>query len=118
MEEGRIELFRVFNPALDLSRWNLIVASARCDFLQQVSYAERLVVYTWIGRIGNTSFTSEHAIRNERGEWVARGQGVLVMFDYEQGRPVPIDPRVRSLLEEHLTPPEGVPDLRELALRS
>jgi acyl-CoA thioester hydrolase len=57
MEEARMDIFRLFNPTLELSKWNLIVASTRCDFLQQVTYAETLKIFTWISRIGLWSIT-------------------------------------------------------------
>jgi acyl-CoA thioester hydrolase len=112
MEDARMDVFRIFNPTLDLTKWNLIVASTRCDFLQQVSYAEKLWVDTWIGKIGNSSFVVEHAIRNEAGAWVARGQATLIAFDYESQRPMPLSPEVRNQLIEHGIGPSDAPELR------
>ncbi|WP_029423251.1 acyl-CoA thioesterase [Alicyclobacillus macrosporangiidus] len=112
MEDARVDIFRIFNPSLDLARWNLIVASARCDFLRQVKFAETLTVYTWIGRIGRTSFTVEHALQNADGAWVARGQAAMLAFDYEAGQPKPLWPEVRAELERHQEGPPGAPELR------
>ncbi|MBX6353331.1 MAG: acyl-CoA thioesterase [Thermoflavifilum sp.] len=113
MEEGRRDIFEIFNRGVDIRRWNLILASARCDYLAQVRYGEVLTVYTWIGRMGRTSFSTEHAIRREDGSWAARGRGIVLRFDYEENRPVPLDDALRARLEAHRTPPVGAPELRD-----
>lgn len=114
MEEGRTEIFRLFNPALELRTWNLIVASAGCNFLRQVRLTDTLTVYTWIGKVGNSSFVVEQAIQNDAGEWVARGRAALIHFDYRNQQPVPIPAEIRGQLEEHAKQPEGVPEFRAL----
>lgn len=112
MEEARSEVFRLFNPTLALAEWNLIVASARCNYLGQVGYAENLSVQTWISHIGNTSFTVDHAIWNESRACVARGQAVMIAFDYKEQKPQTIWPQARVALEAHTKPAEGAPELR------
>ena len=92
MEEARRDVFRLFNPTLALDEWNLIAASARCNYLGQVGYREMLTVETWISHIGNSSFTVEHAIWNESRVCVARGQAVLIAFDYAAQKPRAIWP--------------------------
>lgn len=112
MEEARADVFRLFNPNLDLHAWNLIVASARCEFLKQVQYAETLRVLTWVSRIGSASFTVEHAILNEAGDYAARGQGVMIAFDYAANKSQVIEQEIRVKLEEHMSGPIGAPGLR------
>lgn len=112
MEDARIDVFRVFNPALALCDWNLIVASTRCDFLAQVTYAEEINVMTWISRLGTSSFTVDHALQNHAGTWVARGQAVLIAYDYASGKPQPMSPEVRAALAAHAQGPTGAPTLR------
>jgi acyl-CoA thioester hydrolase len=111
-EEARTEIFRIFNSSLDTKRWNLIVASTSCDFLSQVKYAEKLTVYTWIGRLGNSSFEVHHAIKNEKGVWVARGKATLLRFDFDQQKAVPLSESIREELLKHSKSPEDVPPLR------
>lgn len=99
MEEARTDLFQLFNPSLDLNKWNLIVASAQCQFRKQAAYAEKLEVVTFLSKIGNSSFTVDHLIRNASGETVAEGQVVLVYFDYEQQRSAAIPEAIREQLK-------------------
>jgi acyl-CoA thioester hydrolase len=111
-EEARSELFRIFNPELDIQSWNLIVASTRCDFLREVIYAQKISVYTWISRVGTSSFEVEHAIQDEQGLCVARGKATLLAYDFEQKKPTAVSEEIRSALLEHCDCPVGVPVLR------
>ncbi|KEO82170.1 acyl-CoA thioesterase [Tumebacillus flagellatus] len=112
-EEARKELFRLFNPSLDVHSWNMIIASTRCDYLREAVYAENLTVLTWIGRLGSSSVDVEQAIQNERGEWVARGKAVLLGYDFGTKKAVKMSDEIRAKLLEHNEAPEGVPALRE-----
>ena len=111
-EEARTEIFRLFNPDLRVREWNLIVASTRCDFLHEVVYSQRITVYTWIGRLGTSSFEVEHAIRDEEGNWVARGKATLLGYDFAEKKAVPLTEEIRAKLLQHSDAPEGVPALR------
>lgn len=111
-EEGRKDLFRIFNPSLDVQKWNLILASTRCDFLKQVMYAETLTVYTWISRLGSSSFEVEQAMRDEAGNWVARGRATMLGFDFGTQKAAPMTEEIRAELMKHGEAPEGAPELR------
>ncbi|MCY0894566.1 MAG: thioesterase family protein [Acidibacillus sp.] len=112
MEEARVDLFSLFIPTLDLNEWNLIVASTRCDYLRQVTFAETITVYTWLSRIGSSSMIIEHALQNADGLWVARGQAVMISYDYKDQQATPITADVREILSKHMSAPDGVPDIR------
>lgn len=112
LEEARTDVFRIFNPDMVMRDWNLIVASTRCDFLQEVLYLQKITVYTWIGRLGTSSFDVEHAIRDAEGNWVARGKATLLGFDFETKQGVPLTDEIRAKLLQHSDAPEGVPGLR------
>lgn len=112
MEEARREVFLLFNPSLDIKSWNLIVGSARCDYIRQARYQDTLKFASWIGHVGNSSFTVEHAVQNEAGLWIARGQAVLIHFAYAGGGVSPLPPDIRRALLSHGEGPEGAPALR------
>ncbi|MDP9727517.1 acyl-CoA thioesterase [Alicyclobacillus tolerans] len=113
MEEARREVFAWFNPSLSLDSWNLIVASARCDFLAQMTYGETIHVYTWVGKLGNSSFVLEHALQSANQIWVARGQATLLHYDYSKKAAMRIPEDVRRHLQEHLDAPIDAPSLHE-----
>lgn len=111
-EEARTELFQLFNPDLNIRQWNLIVAGTRCDYISEALYAQNLTITTWIGKIGTTSFDVEHAIQNEKGEWVARGKGTLLGYDFDSKKAVPLTEEIKDKLNAHTEAPENVPELR------
>lgn len=74
----------------------VLLASTSCDFLRPVEWPAKLVVYTGCNRVGNTSFTLEYVIIDERGEAVARGSSVQVMFDYERSIKVSVPEEIRK----------------------
>jgi acyl-CoA thioester hydrolase len=111
-EEARSELFRLFTPDLNVHKWKLILASTRCDFLQEVHYAQKITVYTWVTRLGTSSFDVEHAIHDEQGNWLARGKATMLGYDFEHKQASPLRNETRAALLEHSTAPEGVPPLR------
>ncbi|WP_147804678.1 acyl-CoA thioesterase [Alkalicoccus halolimnae] len=111
-EEARKDIFKLFNPALDIDAWNLIVASTQCDFVNEMNYAQKVSVYTWISRVGTSSFTVEHAIQDDEGRWTARGKAVLAGYDFAERKTVPISEPAASELALHQEGPENVPELR------
>jgi acyl-CoA thioester hydrolase len=111
-EEARSELFRIFNPDLNIRNWNLIVASNRCDFLREAVYAQKLTVYTWISKVGGSSFDVEQALADEQGNWVARGKATLLGFDFAQHKATGLTAEQRAQLAQHSEGPAAVPALR------
>src|SRR5690348_3953863 len=83
-ETGRLGLFKIFNPTLDISKWNLIVASVKCDYIHEINYGQTITVYSWISRLGRSSFDIEHAILDENGRWSARGKVVMVHYNFKE----------------------------------
>ncbi|MBY5993418.1 acyl-CoA thioesterase [Ferrimonas balearica] len=102
-EEGRTPIFELFVPQLDLSRWNLILASIQVDFLAQTYYGKPITVETRIARLGSSSFDVEQQVVQD-GQVTARGKAVMVHFDYQSNRSAPIPESIRQQLEAHLAP--------------
>lgn len=112
LEEARKELFEIFNPNLSMKSWNLIVASTQCDFLQEIVYAQKVTVYTWVSRIGKSSFDVEHAIQDNNKNWIARGKVVLVSFSFNERKSVPLKKEIEAQLSKHQDSPVNVPPLK------
>ena len=76
---------------------SLILAHLAIDFRRQVLFGERIVVDSWIERIGTSSVTILHAIR--AGDAVAAEvRSVVVSFDYEAQRARPWTDAMREAL--------------------
>ncbi|WP_413376075.1 acyl-CoA thioesterase [Alkalihalobacillus sp. 1P02AB] len=110
-EEGRTGLFQIFNPTLEISSWNLILASTKCDYLHEVVYGQQLTVYTWVSRLGNSSFDVEHAIQDEDKNWVARGKAILACYNFDNKKATPLTNEIREKLLNYQTAPSGAPEL-------
>jgi len=78
-----------------------ILASVTCDFRQQVRYPDTVLIGASVERIGNSSLTVRHRVTSRStGQVVAEGQSVMVLFDYEAQRSVPISTKLRSAIGE------------------
>ncbi|PXX90423.1 thioesterase [Marinobacter vulgaris] len=100
-EQARKPLFRIFHPTLEAETWPLIIARLEIDLMAQSYWHQPVEIRTGIGKIGNTSF---HVVQEawQSGKQIARGVAVLIHFDYEREKALPIPDGIRSKLSEHL----------------
>jgi acyl-CoA thioester hydrolase len=84
---------------------SLIAARASLDFRSPAYMGETLLVgcrTTWAGRSSlgmDYRVTADEASSRGPGRVVAEGQTVIVTFDYELARPVPIPVAIRAAIE-------------------
>jgi acyl-CoA thioester hydrolase len=96
-EAAREPVFAIFNPELDLNKWNLIVAGFNVAFTSPTQYGQTVKIKTWISRIGNSSF--EVAQQSWQGNRLtAEGKTTLVHFDYANDKSQPIPTDIKQLL--------------------
>lgn len=109
-ELGRIPIFKVFHPSLDVETWPLILARISVDYLAQMRWDADVEIRTYIRKFGRSSLTVYQEAHQE-GNFCAKGETVLVHFSYETQKSTPIPPEVARVLEMHLVSPES-PNLR------
>jgi len=91
-EEGRkaflSEVLDIVNPA----DYPFILAHIDCDFLKPVKLGDNLVLFVWIGEIGEKSFAFRYQLvdRNTTSVIYGKGESVMVYFDYRTNRTIPI----------------------------
>ncbi len=110
MEEARTKFFDgVLKEVQQMAgKMNFLVASTKCDYLQQLYAKQIILVTTSVSRIGKKSFTLEHNIKlKETGEVVAAGSAAIVCFNFKEQNSVPIPPDMRIILERHSVPVAG-----------
>lgn len=102
-EVGRNPIFRIFTPDLDLSyeKWKLILVRTEFDYIGQMYYGKDVEIKTFITKIGNTSFTIGHEAWQD-GELKARGKAIIVHYDFQRERSLPIPDSIRKQLLKHL----------------
>ena len=103
LEEARTDFFIELGFGADLDDWKLIMASAKCDFVRQGYYNQKLKVISEVQKIGRSSFTIVHQIQDaESGELIAKGEASAVYFDFKEQKSEKIPDDLRSELEKHL----------------
>ena len=104
MESARFDLFKkldLFDPHNVLTL-PLILARLECDYKEIARYNDTLTIYSRIGEIGSSSFVIEHVFVREGDQIVvAEGKVVLVSFDHENNRSLPITDEIRHKLQPY-----------------
>jgi acyl-CoA thioester hydrolase len=99
-EQARNPIYRIFNPDFAFEGWNLILARYEIDFVRPLVINGEVTVRTWISKIGTSSFeVSQQALQG--GALCTRGRTVLVHYDFNTARPVPIPEVIRERLRAH-----------------
>lgn len=105
-ESARIDLLHAFPSSVRLSSDGIgpILASIRCDYRLQLHFPDTVHIGSRVARVGRTSLDVEHRVYSEKLQQdVAEGHSVLVVFDYQQQRPV----RIPDDLRRRLQPADG-----------
>ena len=76
---------------------NFILAHLAIDFRRQVDYTDTVHVESRVSAIGNTSFTLAQVV-HANGAVAAEVKSVIVSFDYQAQRSVPIPAALRAWL--------------------
>jgi len=100
-EQARTPVFRIFHPTLEAETWPLIIARLEIDLMAQSYWHIPVKIKTGIGKIGNSSF---HVVQEawQGDKQIARGVAVLIHFDYETEKTVPIPEDIKARLAEHV----------------
>ena len=99
-EQARTPVFRIFHPTLEAETSPLIIARLEIDLLAQSYWHIPVNIKTGIGKIGNSSF---HVVQEawQGDKQIARGVAVLIHFDYETEKALPIPEDIKARLAEH-----------------
>lgn len=99
MESGRIAYFEKvgLDRALDGKSVGPILARTTCDFLAPLHYPDRVRVGVRVSATGRSSFTMHYRIVSiGHQRLAARGEAVIVMFDYTAGKSEPLDEALKA----------------------
>lgn len=72
-----------------VERLPLILAAVHIDFRAPILFGQEVEIGTGVDWIGNTSFSMSHRLEAGR-RLVAEARTVLVAYDYEHERPMPV----------------------------
>jgi len=103
LEEARIRFMESLGYKMDIQNWNFILASTKCDFISQGYFGQELSIKTYVTKIGTKSFQLEHdLIAVQTNELIARGNAIMVFFDFEKQKSEPIPEMLKEELRNYL----------------
>lgn len=78
-----------------------VVANAFCNFARQLEFPGDVLVRTYVGHMGRSSFDTFHELlRTDDPDTVcAHGGATVVWVDFPKQKAVPLSPRARALIE-------------------
>ena len=100
LQEARMALIMQWRGGLRHPDQDTVVARIEIDYVATLDLRpEPVVVETWTERVGRTSYTFAHEVRDLDGPTVyARGRSILVQVDNATMRPAEIEPALREFL--------------------
>ena len=112
VEQGRVLYLRdVLGTGVDPVSMPFILARLEIDYLSQVMFADAVEVGSRVDWIGRTSIGMSHLLINQEARELARSEAVLVAFDYDLEKPMPVSDDWREIMVAH----EGRPLDRPVA---
>jgi acyl-CoA thioester hydrolase len=106
LEEARIRFFEAIGYNMTTGDWKFILASTKCDFINQGYFNQVLSIRSYVSRIGTKSFQIDHDIIDANSEQlIAKGNAVMVHFDFELQKSEPLPELLIETLHHHLLRP-------------
>ncbi len=100
-ESARIAYFQEVGLLDSMERTGVgpILASTDCRFRLPLTYPDRVAVGARVPRIGDDRFVMEYlVVGRQSGKAAAEGTGLIVTFDYREGRKAPLPGDLRQRL--------------------
>ena len=102
VEQGRVLYLRdVLGTGVDPVTMPFILAMLKIDYLSQVMFSDTVEVGSRVDWIGRTSIGMSHLLINQEARELARSEAVLVAFDYDVEKPVPVSDSWRAIMAAH-----------------
>ena len=102
VEQGRVLYLRdVLGTGVDPVSMPFILAMLKIDYLSQVMFSDTVEVGSRVDWIGRTSIGMSHLLINQEARELARSEAVLVAFDYDVEKPMPVSDSWRAVMAAH-----------------
>ena len=101
LQESRVDLLSAWRGAvLAHPELSMVVASLEITYREQLRFRrEPVAVDTWVEKVGRTSYTLGHEVREPDSDVVyVTARSVMVQVDKATGRPSPVDEELREVL--------------------
>lgn len=105
LEQARINYFdEIVGWNYNWSKKGIILAKATIDFIQPILLSDEIYAFTRCSRMGNKSFDLQYKLiktENEKEILLADATTVMVTFDYDEQRSIPIPPEWKDLINTY-----------------
>lgn len=97
-ESARIAYLMACGARMTSDSIGPILASVHCDYKKQIKFPDTVTVSAGLIKIGHSSITLEHRLWSEHQQQLlaASGHSVVVMFDYQAQKVVPVSSDIRA----------------------
>jgi acyl-CoA thioester hydrolase len=110
VEQARVRFLVDVLDVDPVGRMPLILANINIDYLSPIFFNDPVEIGSRVDWLGSTSIAMSHLLKAAERE-LARSTSVLVAYDYEQARPMPVPDDWRQAFAAHegrtLEPPRG-----------
>ncbi|SET64445.1 acyl-CoA thioester hydrolase [Oceanobacillus limi] len=102
MEETRINFLQNLGIDIESKHFAFLLASTKCDYIQQGYFGQTLNIDTSVSRIGTKSLTLlSEMYEKESGDLIARGEATLVYFDTLRQQSVEVPESFKTKLQAY-----------------
>ena len=107
MEIARLDWFYGIGLPVDPQGEGPVIVNAFCNFIRQLEFPGDVLVRTYLGAMGRTSFDTYHEmLRTDDPNTVyANGGATVVLVDFPQQKSVPVSDHARARIETSGSPP-------------
>lgn len=98
-EAAREPVFKLFNPTLNLAKWDLIVAGFNISFLAPTHYGSLVTIKTWVSHVGRSSFEITQQSW-QQGKQTSETKTTMVHYDYSTERSQPLKDDIKLTLAQ------------------
>jgi acyl-CoA thioester hydrolase len=100
-ESARIAYFEKIglNERMRREKKGPILARTSCDYAKPLTFPDTIRATARVVKVGNTSFVMEYTVTSTKHGEAARGEGVIVLIDYEKGGKIPVDDELKARIE-------------------
>jgi acyl-CoA thioester hydrolase len=101
VEQARVRYLRDVLAVEPVGLMPLILATITVDYVSPIFFRDTVEVGSRVDWIGNSSIAMSHSLWADDGRELARASSVLVTYDYDQARPMPVPDDWRAALATH-----------------
>jgi acyl-CoA thioester hydrolase len=100
VEQARVRYLVDVLDVDPVGRMPLILANINIDYLSPIFFNDPIEIGSQVDWVGNTSIAMSHLVKAAERE-LARSTSVLVAYDYEKARPMPVPDDWRQAFAAH-----------------